>query len=1020
MFHRRLIKILGKNPRYCLSVREKVDQFWELLSTSSLLPAETVQNLLAESETVEPALVDDLENLTSWLVSKGVVTDYQASVLAAGRATNFLYGQYQLLNRVEVSDHHASFLARHVSSYCVLLKFLRGHDQNDALRWRAVRMRADAVADCDCPHVLACFQTVKIAQHRMVVCEVLSGKRLEKMLPAKTRLPAERALPIGLQLALALQQLHERGVTHKAISTETVRLVSKTETQLVTDPLHVDSNWLITQTEELQAAVMHCRAPEVKINQEATRAYEQETSVSSSSAAADLYSLGALLFRMTAGKNIGDLPRDQISNALEQRELPDWFIDTVENLVCQSPDERMSASDLVAAFETNDVDLPDEDSIADELRRDFRQSISSMIPAAEVESLEAPQLGETPQPVAEVDDEAIDLLAEAPEEQLLDAQDRIAKAQASIQRRQKLKWLQPLLVVAGCLALGAVFASAYYYGNQASVSQAGEADRSNGTKVPRQTAVARSLPPVTARTETEAEVFTPAVVQTLIQDDGSTIWETPTLGAPIDLDYLPPAPKIILHANARQFFSKNEGRLVLQAMGQPFADLAASFERAIGLPLANVDRLLVSYHQTEQSQYQWFAVVSCSQSRDQLKASWGELTVAKSLDGKPIYEGDTGLSYFFVDDVATANIEAEPDSEAKTNAQAESSDQVNSSSQPIKFLVGPVEFVRSVVDLGFGYPVSGAIKALRESSDSERDLNLIFLRPSLFNDRGQNWMGENLSAFNRQLSEIIPDEVRGGMLSFHADAGDYFEVVLDRRVDITAEDLETRIQTGVDDRLQRLITLTQRIPSNKYWQALQDRYAGMLSSLKETFRWSSQDKQLVGNVWLPPMAAHNLIAASELVATFQRTAIDPSAGQQDVPQTLAELLQVKRDLDIANPPDLNVLMADLEQEINGDYSGLPFKWRIALLGADLEKDGITKNQRPGRLQLNQKSFAEILTSIVVSANPNKDITGPSDPNCKLIWVVAPDPENPDRQAVLITTRAAAKLKSYQLPDPFVN
>ena len=131
-------------------------------------------------------------------------------------------------------------------------------------------------------------------------------------------------------------------------------------------------------------------------------------------------------------------------------------------------------------------------------------------------------------------------------------------------------------------------------------------------------------------------------------------------------------------------------------------------------------------------------------------------------------------------------------------------------------------------------------------------------------------------------------------------------------------------------------------------------------------------------------------------------------------------MQEKRDLDIANPPDLNVLLADLEQEVNGDYSSLPFQWRIVLLGADLEKDGITQNQRPGPLKLEQKSFAEILTSIVVSANPDKNITGAADPNCKLIWVVAQDPDNADRQAILITTRTAAEENSYQLPDPFVN
>ena len=151
----------------------------------------------------------------------------------------------------------------------------------------------------------------------------------------------------------------------------------------------------------------------------------------------------------------------------------------------------------------------------------------------------------------------------------------------------------------------------------------------------------------------------PAVVQTLISDDGSTIWETPTLGAPIDLDYLPPAPKIILHANTKQLLAQDEGPLLLQAMGQPFAEFTTNFENAIGLPVTDVDQLLVSYYQTEQDRYQWFAVVTCSQSRDQLKAAWGDLTVGKSLNGKSIYEGDAGLSYFFVNDVASPVDEVE-------------------------------------------------------------------------------------------------------------------------------------------------------------------------------------------------------------------------------------------------------------------------------------------------------------------------------------------------------------------------
>ena len=993
-------------------MQEKVNHFWELLSLSGLLSINSAKELKAEfsSEKLYDTEANDLDSLTAWLASKGAITEYQASVLANGQPTDFRYGDYRLLECIDNS--RAEFLAQHSSGYCVVLKFLKGTNQDDALRWRSVRMRGETIAFCDSPHLLACFQTVKLAQHRMLVCEVPAGKQLKTMLPAKSRIPSNQVFAIGLRLAQAVQQLHDAGVTHKAISPATVMLVSETETRLAVDPLYVDAQWLGTQDEELQAEVLNFRAPEIKISQEATLAFELETTVTQSSAAADMYSIGGLLFRMSAGKNVGDIPANQIGDTLQQRDFPNWFVETIENLICEDPEERMSATDLVAAFETNGVKPSGEDSIANDLKTDFRQTISKLLPAEPVEEIEAPQLGDSPEPVAKINEPialaADDSFAEDP----LDADERIAKAQASIQRRQKLKWLQPALVVAGCVALGGVFAAVYSYANKPQTSQ-----NSQPVSPHRQPAkTVRSLPPLVAKNESDVVVDIPPVIQTLISDDGLTLWETPTLGPPIDLDYLPSAPKIILHTNPSQLLAKVEGQRLLRAMGQPFTELLQKFENSLGIPLADIDRLLLSFHQTEQNQYHWFAVVSCSLPKEQLKSAWGDLTIAKSLNDDTIFESDSGLSYFFVDDDTVENdVATDPNSTIDVLPIDE-----QLVDQPVKFLVGQNEFVRSIADLGFGFPISGSIQTLQKSSDEQRDLNLIFLRPSLFNDQGQNWMGENLSVFNRQLSELIPDEVNGGMFSFHADSGDYFEVTLDRRVDIKAEELETRLQTGIGQRLQTLVALTERIPPNEHWQALQNRFGEMLSSVTRDFRWASGGRQLTGNVWLPPMASHNLIATSELVAAFQRTAVDPDAPQQQVPQSLAALLQEKRDLDIANPPDLNVLLADLEKEINGDYSSLPFQWRIVLLGADLEKDGITKNQRPGRLKLEQKSFAEILTSIVVSANPDKNITGAADPNCKLIWVVAQDPENADQQAILITTRAAAKEKSYQLPDPFVN
>ena len=127
---------------------------------------------------------------------------------------------------------------------------------------------------------------------------------------------------------------------------------------------------------------------------------------------------------------------------------------------------------------------------------------------------------------------------------------------------------------------------------------------------------------------------------------------------------------------------------------------------------------------------------------------------------------------------------------------------------------------------------------------------------------------------------------------------------------------------------------------------------------------------------------------------------------------------MQRDLNVTTNPDLNILLADLQSEITDDLGEMPFPFKIKLLGNDLLAEGITKNQRPGEFDLKQKTLAEILTEIMIRANPNKDISGAQDPNCKLIWVVGPDPDQPDQKIILITTRAAAADKAYRLPSVF--
>lgn len=386
----------------------------------------------------------------------------------------------------------------------------------------------------------------------------------------------------------------------------------------------------------------------------------------------------------------------------------------------------------------------------------------------------------------------------------------------------------------------------------------------------------------------------------------------------------------------------------------------------------------------------------------ELTARLGQPT-PHQLDDATYYTKPDDTAFYFVENPA-------PSAEAGEDQRATVS----------RFAFGDTPRIREVVEADGLNVLSGPMKNLVEQSDADRHFSLLFLRPALFNERGQLLMSGQMSDFNRQLDLFLQDEIRGAMVSFFVDDANYFEFMIDQTLDLKSEDLATslkeRLRT-VRDEIPKLLT---KLPTNQYWDNVRLRYDNMLADVYRNLRWDVEFGTVIGNCWLPPMAAHNLIAASELVTAFSSGSPDvaSTATAKPSPGSLEELLNLRRSLDVTTNPDLNVLLTGIRDEIIEEYGMLPFKFEIRMIGNDLQKEGITQNQRPGDFKLIDKTLAEILTEIMVRCNPDKGITGPADPNCKLVWVLGPSPADPAQQSILITTRAGASEKNLELPPVF--
>ena len=443
-----------------------------------------------------------------------------------------------------------------------------------------------------------------------------------------------------------------------------------------------------------------------------------------------------------------------------------------------------------------------------------------------------------------------------------------------------------------------------------------------------------------------------------------------------------------------ELMESDEGQKFIQGLGLSMEPEIENLEQAVAIERTNIRQLTVSFHSNDDFEYDLFFIVELVSPIESsvLSGSWNE-TETRTVEE---------FEYWFQDEKSCFAAFPDENENIKTVAY------------------GPENLIQDCLLFQQVETVSGIMKRLSGLSDKDRHFNLLALRSGLFGNEGQQLMSANLD-FNRLLSGSISNVVRGFNISLHFDQGTYLEIGIDQSADVTPEQLSDQLANTFEQWKTELADYTSNMTSNPYWDSVRLRMQAGFSDIVEHFRIGVEDRAVFGNGWYPSSAAHNWMVASNLLLTYgqsQFAAKAKSESAKKIPQSLQQLLAEKRDLTVSTSPDLILLMKNLQLEITDEYGKLPFEFGIRISGNDLEKEGITQNQRPSDLNLRQKPLADILTEIMVKANPDKNISGPNDVNCKLIWVVAPDPENPNREIILITTRSAAESKSYALPPAF--
>jgi len=335
------------------------------------------------------------------------------------------------------------------------------------------------------------------------------------------------------------------------------------------------------------------------------------------------------------------------------------------------------------------------------------------------------------------------------------------------------------------------------------------------------------------------------------------------------------------------------------------------------------------------------------------------------------------------------------------------------------FVMGAAEEIRMVAE------ARGAAPTLRlEIGDllarTDRDHHFTMLIAPNFLQADGRKMFEN--SYREQLLEpirwFLGDDLKGAMVGMYfGDEQFYAEARFLGSIDMSLQERSAQFRDRLAEVPRRIERFIAQRNFHPHARMLLSRYPQMMYWVHHNARFGIDGKQTVLNISGKPSIAHNLVSASELAMVSSSSAAYNIPPAQHVPQNNEEVLAMRSSMTFPQT-SLEFAMRDLAELVTSSQRNLPFEFRIRILGNDLQLEGITRNQQIVDFEATDKTVAEILTSLVMKANPVTTVQSPSEVDQKLIWVIGPDPDDPTKEIILVTTRTSAAAKGYTLPAVF--
>lgn len=305
------------------------------------------------------------------------------------------------------------------------------------------------------------------------------------------------------------------------------------------------------------------------------------------------------------------------------------------------------------------------------------------------------------------------------------------------------------------------------------------------------------------------------------------------------------------------------------------------------------------------------------------------------------------------------------------------------------------------------------LEQLRLASHDTDSLTILS-NPNFLRDEAQGLFPDTRRRLLDGLYDFWSEEAQAVSVGIQLTDVAIVEVRMIAREDLPPRRFAAIVENKLASFPSKTIDFLGQAELDPYWQPLAFRFPAMVRFVKEQARIVVEGKQVAVSTALPAEAVHNLLLASELSLASSIRSVTSTETVNRSNWTIDDVLKSKIDVQFAQK-SLEVAMRDVMQQVRDEFSGLPFEFTAEIDGTDLEPEGITRNQQIRDFVETDGSVADVLTRLVMKANPIQTVTAASETDQKLVWAVSSAAEG----KILITTRAAVQAKRIPLPAEFL-